>query len=1442
MTTRKNTKIIQKTGEDEYTLLHPETNAANVLIEGAVGNPSNVKDEIEKIISDVGTIKDNEEATICDLIFENGTIKGKNKNDEVVSIASIPLVTQTDFEEEVKTREDADTTLQENIDKEIEDRKNAIIDETERADEALSTALLGYLLKISGGSEFFNETDGGGLVFKDASGREVAGIALNANCPQLYIHRYNDIGTLTNRVLLEVHDDGLYISTVLTGTAWVKIPDTNAVNALIATAIGGISHFGFSQPYATTDSVPTPDNQHIYLIGVASPYDEYCYINGVWDRIGTAELDLSNYYTKAQVDTNVAAEATARIAADALKVNATDIRDNLASSDTNKPLSANQGRILNENKVDKIDGKDLSSNDYTDADKQKLSSIAANETKASNLFLSEDTLLKNTFAQIELEIADLTNLINSDPLKIGDIVADGKGTFGKVSAIETANATIKIIATSGVIAQSAYVNKNLKEILTYTGLEDNSKYYATNDTTHWAFIFPLSQDFILKSIDGGTRFDINAALQEVEVYFEDNLKAKLTSDAPTYRFLGEAIFRGYDCLGYDNIGQVISFASANLNILVTQDALTTGLEDIVASIANLYGQVNSQRARIVANLTAASLNKVRIRPAHTKLIMEDGAVNSQYFVYHYPQKLSGLDVYFGFGVNLDASLNPTLTSFRTVGNTVEFYTGSGSGSIAEVVHDGTLKGNGTIASPLGVEDGTIPEKTSDLENDGQDGVNPYVSAPEVTAAVSAHNTSPTAHSDIRQAITTEAGAREAADTTLQSAIDAEAETAREAETELNQKINAEEQARLDDIAAVNVKADEAIAIAEGRSRARVFATVDEMNEWLADETNLATLQIGDNLYIMDTDVTDYWWNGSTALPLETEKVDLTDYYTKSQITLLLASKVTVEDFNNALLGKVDKNGTDRLITAEEGEKLAELNKDDYATAAQGETADTALQSVPLATENAVGGFYAESAGDGEVYPVRIDANGQGVVAVGADGKSAYELAVADGFVGTLEEWFKSLRGQDALPNEAFSLLTEGIDYTTATGQTDYTTVIYKIITLDADLSNTHRIFNITYTHNANHGSILTQTYPIHYSIGGLYAYLIYGDVKEYTTQFSFNPLPIESPTENRVLTMTATLSGNTLTLKGTLNTPLLHGTMSFYQQPDVLTIYELRGQGIAPNIQPAPGNDENTYKLRVNVVGRESFDTDNLKGVQGAKGSIGNTGATGKPSIVEVIPVAQSDFTDDAITIYPDTEDYEAEPLKHHIQNSDGDSTGYILTFKRVGDVNTPITASVTDDGIVTIETEAFDGEILLTAGSTYRYVAGGAAEHRLLVEGDDYTISNFFDDESTPVITFTKNDDCPVYRISVLGYPDDNPDAIIFFDLELTKEPFIMTQTDDETGTSLSFGYCSTTFVYELSSSFLGSAKGIYLDVNGTECWAYVLENQMGANFVTDTLQIIKI
>ncbi|KAA6396121.1 MAG: hypothetical protein EZS28_008352 [Streblomastix strix] len=68
-------------------------------------------------------------------------------------------------------------------------------------------------------------------------------------------------------------------------------------------------------------------------------------------------------------------------------------------------------------------------------------------------------------------------------------------------------------------------------------------------------------------------------------------------------------------------------------------------------------------------------------------------------------------------------------------------------------------------------------------------------------------------------------------------------------------------------------------IATRKSKAYVFSTQGELNDWMAIQDNVAKLVIGDNLYIVDKEVTDYWWDGTDLKALETELPDMSNVVT-----------------------------------------------------------------------------------------------------------------------------------------------------------------------------------------------------------------------------------------------------------------------------------------------------------------------------------------------------------------------------------------------------------------------------------------------------------------------------------------------------------------------------------------------------------------------------------
>ena len=101
---------------------------------------------------------------------------------------------------------------------------------------------------------------------------------------------------------------------------------------------------------------------------------------------------------------------------------------------------------------------------------------------------------------------------------------------------------------------------------------------------------------------------------------------------------------------------------------------------------------------------------------------------------------------------------------------------------------------------------------------------------------------------------------------------------------------------------------------DGANPALVFDTQAQMNTWLSNPSNTATLKTGQNLYIRQMDVPDYWWDGSSALNLETEKVDLTNYVSKTGNEILTNKTLTTPDIaaiknGNYTLTVPSKDGT-----------------------------------------------------------------------------------------------------------------------------------------------------------------------------------------------------------------------------------------------------------------------------------------------------------------------------------------------------------------------------------------------------------------------------------------------------------------------------------------------------------------------------------------------------
>lgn len=122
-------------------------------------------------------------------------------------------------------------------------------------------------------------------------------------------------------------------------------------------------------------------------------------------------------------------------------------------------------------------------------------------------------------------------------------------------------------------------------------------------------------------------------------------------------------------------------------------------------------------------------------------------------------------------------------------------------------------------------------------------------------------------------------------------------------------------------------AKEAIDIAKGKSNSLSFDTEEQLIAWVegkytrADKKTTADLNVGDNLYIIELGVPDYWWDGENVQPLGAEKPALLEYVKKEELEAQLSGVVIKEtsetEYENAVLNNKIEAGAIYFVYGEE---------------------------------------------------------------------------------------------------------------------------------------------------------------------------------------------------------------------------------------------------------------------------------------------------------------------------------------------------------------------------------------------------------------------------------------------------------------------------------------------------------------------------------------------
>lgn len=198
-------------------------------------------------------------------------------------------------------------------------------------------------------------------------------------------------------------------------------------------------------------------------------YDEYIWMVTTektgWEFLGNkhVEVDLTGYYNKTQVDKAIEDSEARSTAAIALKVDKVDGKQ-LSTNDYTTAEKQEVAKIAN--KVDKVNGKGLSTNDYTAEDKAAVGTIADKVDKVEGKQLSTEDYTTAEKTKLQGVAANANNYVH--PTTAGNKHIPAGGTAGQI-LVNNGDGTAEWQDNQGGID--------------YTGLEDIYSYGVEWDST-----------------------------------------------------------------------------------------------------------------------------------------------------------------------------------------------------------------------------------------------------------------------------------------------------------------------------------------------------------------------------------------------------------------------------------------------------------------------------------------------------------------------------------------------------------------------------------------------------------------------------------------------------------------------------------------------------------------------------------------------------------------------------------------------------------------------------------------------------------------------------------------------------------------------------------------------------------------------------------------------
>ena len=247
-------------------------------------------------------------------------------------------------------------------------------------------------------------------------------------------------------------------------TNWEILDQKVADITALQQAVAGALHREIVESLPTTDI--DPNTIYMILSGTSATenvYNEFMYVNNAWELIGTSATDLTNYYTKGDVDGLLVLKANASD----LTSHTGDTTIHVTASDKTKWTNSANTVVL------------------------RLAKTALTPSSSTNAF---------------------SNLDDSTALKVGDKVMDTAGVLFEVTAIDTQNSTFTIGTALVDLAQdSDVVHKSGDETISGTKTFTDNNMIKTSspkvlliNTSQTGNTAPSSNTASFFRFDGGT--------------------------------------------------------------------------------------------------------------------------------------------------------------------------------------------------------------------------------------------------------------------------------------------------------------------------------------------------------------------------------------------------------------------------------------------------------------------------------------------------------------------------------------------------------------------------------------------------------------------------------------------------------------------------------------------------------------------------------------------------------------------------------------------------------------------------------------------------------------------------------------------------------------------------------------------------------------------------